>query len=120
MSEIETTRQVFDALMEFVKADDGDLEEYRFQIADFQERYDRAEAMGASVTTLDFNEPGQIQIKITPGRWEQVINLEEVVIELECAAYNQGTIREWERVFFRLAEICRGKLRRLPPINVRW
>jgi hypothetical protein len=65
---------------------------------------------GATVTQLSFDQPGYIHITITPPGVVQNINLEEVVSKLNCDAYNQGTIMEWEKVFARLAHLCRRKL----------
>jgi hypothetical protein len=74
---------------------------------------------GATETTLSFDQPGYIHITITPPGVAQKINLEEVVSKLKCDAYNQGTIMEWQRVFARLADLCRQQLplTSYPPVH---
>lgn len=65
---------------------------------------------GATKTLLNFDQPGFIHITITPPGAVTNFNLEDVISKLECDAYNQNTITEWEKVFARLAHLCRRKL----------
>lgn len=64
------------------------------------------QAAQTTITTITFDAPGQIEIRITPPGFEQRIVLEEVFNNLEA---DPSDLKEWERVFLSLARLCREK-----------